>query len=63
MVKGSALRALRCGCGDRSCPKCGPIFDLLAACDAHIPVPERAVDRPFLMPVEEVYGSRRGPYR
>ncbi len=60
MVRGSALQALRCGCGVRSCPKCGPIFDLVAACDAHFPVPERPVDRPFLMPVEEVYEGTPG---
>jgi elongation factor Tu len=60
VVKGSALNALRCGCGSRQCPKCGPIFELMDACDAHIPVPARAVDKPFLMPVEDVYESASG---
>ena len=60
IIRGSALQALRCGCGQRSCPKCGPIFDLVAACDAHIPVPERAMDKPFLMPLEEVYEAQPG---
>lgn len=60
MIRGSALQALRCGCGVRSCPKCGSIFDLVAACDTHIPVPERPVDRPFLLPIEEVYEAAPG---
>jgi len=60
VVRGAALLALRCGCGSRQCPKCGPILALMDACDAHIPVPERAVDKPFLMPVEEVYEPTSG---
>jgi elongation factor Tu len=55
VVKGSALEALRCGCGDRQCPKCKPIFDLVAACDGYIPLPAREDDKPFLMPIEDVY--------
>ncbi len=57
VVRGSALKALQCGCGSRSCEKCAPIYALVEACDASIPVPERPVDRPFLMAIEEAHES------
>jgi len=61
VIRGSALQALRCGCGQRDCPKCGSIHQLIDACDAFIPLPERDVDKPFLMPIEDVYSiSGRG---
>ena len=44
-----------CGCGKKECPKCKPIFDLLAALDEHIPIPKREVDKPFLLSVEDVF--------
>jgi len=52
IVKGSALKALENGSDDVA-NKC--IDELLAAVDAAIPEPERALDRPFLMPVEDVF--------
>ncbi len=55
VVTGSALKALECGCGDRDCEACGSIAELLDAVDEYIPTPERDVDRPFLMPVEDVF--------
>lgn len=60
VVRGSALRALRCGCGAQTCPKCGPILSLMDACDAFIPAPPRQVDLPFLMAVEEIYTAPGG---
>jgi len=61
IIPGSALKALECGCGKDDCPACKPILDLMAAVDSFIPVPERAIDRPFLMPVEDVFSiSGRG---
>ena len=54
-VSGSATKALECGCGKRECPVCGPILALMDAVDSYIPTPERAVDKPFLMPVEDVF--------
>jgi len=61
IVKGSALKALECGCGKTDCQWCGPIFELVGALDSYIPVPERDVDKPFLMPVEDVFSiSGRG---
>ncbi len=55
IVVGSALKALECGCGQRSCEWCGKVMDLMDAVDSYIPTPERATDKPFLMPVEDVF--------
>jgi len=61
IVAGSALKALECGCGNAGCAACDPILNLMAEVDAYIPEPERAIDRPFLMPVEDVFSiSGRG---
>ena len=55
VVAGSALKALECGCGKRDCEWCGKIWALMDAVDSYIPTPERDVDKPFLMPVEDVF--------
>jgi len=55
IIAGSALKALECGCGKRDCPHCGKIWELMDAVDSYIPTPERATDKPFLMPVEDVF--------
>jgi elongation factor Tu len=55
IIKGSALKAGQCGCGKRECPDCGVIWQLMDAVDEYIPSPERAVDKPFLMPIEDVF--------
>jgi len=55
VVRGSALKALECCCGKRDCPWCGKIWELMDACDSYIPLPERPVDQPFLMPIEDVF--------
>jgi len=55
VVRGSALQALECGCGKRECENCGPIWELLDAVDEYIPTPERDVDKPFLMPIEDIF--------
>ncbi len=61
IIRGSALQALECGCGKDDCAKCKPILELMAAVDSYIPQPERQVDLPFLMPVEDVFSiSGRG---
>jgi len=61
IIKGSALKALEHGCGNRDCPECKSIFDLMDAVDAYIPEPARDTDKPFLMPVEDVFSiSGRG---
>jgi len=59
IVKGSALFALE-GRGDAALGK-GSVLELMAAVDAYIPQPQRAMDRPFLMPIEDVFSiSGRG---
>jgi elongation factor Tu len=61
IIHGSALKALECGCGKTDCPNCGPVMELLDAIDAFIPEPVRDTERPFLMPVEDVFSiSGRG---
>ena len=61
VIPGSALKALECGCGNDGCAACEPVLELMRQVDAYIPEPERAVDRPFLMPVEDVFSiSGRG---
>jgi len=61
ITRGSALKALECGCGKRDCPNCGPILKLMDTVDEYIPTPVRDVEKPFLMPVEDVFSiSGRG---
>ena len=61
VIKGSALKAMECGCGKDDCPNCKPILDLLKAVDEYIPTPKRDVDKPFLLAVEDVFSiSGRG---
>ncbi len=59
IIRGSALKALESG--DPEAPECKPLFELLEALDNYIPEPEREIDKPFLMPVEDVFSiSGRG---
>ncbi|MGC8906123.1 MAG: elongation factor Tu [Desulfomonilaceae bacterium] len=59
IVKGSALKALEAG--DPSSPDAQCILELMEAVDKYIPVPVREIDKPFLMPVEDVFSiSGRG---
>jgi len=61
IIKGSALKALECGDGKPDCPNCKSIFELLDACDSYIPEPVRDTEKPFLMPIEDVFSiSGRG---
>jgi elongation factor Tu len=53
VIRGSALKALESADADSAEAQC--IFELLEAVDSYIPTPERPVDRPFLMPVEDVF--------
>ncbi len=55
VIFGSALKALECGCGKRECQWCGKIWELLDAVDEYIPQPVREADKPFLMPIEDVF--------
>ncbi|MGA6992870.1 MAG: elongation factor Tu [Candidatus Deferrimicrobiaceae bacterium] len=61
IVRGSALKALECGCGKEGCASCQCITDLTNAVDSFVPMPVRDVDKPFLMAVEDVFSiSGRG---
>ena len=55
IIIGSALKALECGCGKRDCEWCGKVWDLMDAVDNYIPTPQRETDKPFLMPIEDVF--------
>src|SRR5216117_2663465 len=59
VIRGSALRALESP-GDltRSDADAACIWELMDAVDRYIPTPERAIDKPFLMPVEDVFGIK-----
>ena len=59
VIRGSALKALESDTADADDAKC--ILELLDACDAYIPEPVRETDKPFLMPIEDVFSiSGRG---
>ncbi|MBI2846706.1 MAG: elongation factor Tu [Chloroflexi bacterium] len=58
IVRVSALKAGECGCGKRECQWCGSIWKLMDAVDENIPIPQRPKDKPFLMPVEDVFGIK-----
>jgi len=58
VVRGSALKALECGCGKKECQWCGPILALMEKVDEYIPLPKRDVEKPFLMPVEDVFSIK-----
>jgi elongation factor Tu len=53
IIRGSALQALESG--DPQAPETACIFELMEAIDTYVPTPQRAVERPFLMPVEDVF--------
>ncbi|MBQ3502898.1 MAG: elongation factor Tu [Clostridia bacterium] len=56
VIKGSALKALEAAsAGNADDPACAPIIELMDAVDAYIPDPVRDTDKPFLMPVEDVF--------
>ena len=61
IIKGSALQALESSSDDPSAEEYKSILELMDAVDAYIPEPIRVVDKPFLMPVEDVFSiSGRG---
>jgi elongation factor Tu len=58
IIRGSALKALESTSEDPEAEEYKCIWELLAAIDSYIPTPEREVEKPFLMPVEDVFGIR-----
>ena len=57
-VRGSALHALESSSDDPDAPEYEPIWELMRAVDEYIPTPEREVDKPFLMPIEDVFSIK-----
>src|ERR671927_89247 len=58
IVRGSALQALSSTSQDINAPEYASILDLMNAVDSYIPTPQRAVDQPYLMPIEDVFGIK-----
>jgi elongation factor Tu len=58
VVRGSALKALESGSTDPGAPEYACILELMQQVDQYIPTPERPIDRPFLMPIEDVFGIK-----
>ena len=57
-VRGSALHALESGSEDPDAPEYEPIWELMRAVDEYIPTPVREIDKPFLMPIEDVFSIK-----
>jgi elongation factor Tu len=55
IVKGSALKALQSASPDPKAPEYACVYELMAAVDKYFPTPKREIDKPFLMPVEDVF--------
>ena len=58
IVRGSALQALESGSTDPGAPEYECIWELMHAVDEYIPTPRREIDRPFLMPIEDVFSIK-----
>jgi elongation factor Tu len=58
VIRGSALGALASESKDPAAAEYQCIFELMQAVDDYVPTPERAVDQPFLMPIEDVFGIK-----
>ena len=55
VIRGSALNVLTCDSTDPNAPEYACIHELMDAVDSYIPTPDRAADKPFIMPVEDVF--------
>jgi elongation factor Tu len=61
IVKGSALKVVESGSADPAAEEYKCVWELMSAVDSYIPTPERPIDKPFLMPIEDVFSiSGRG---
>ena len=58
IIRGSALKALECTSTDLDAPEYACIWELMEAVDSYIPTPERDLDKPFLMPIEDVFSIK-----
>jgi elongation factor Tu len=55
IIKGSALKALQSESKDQNAPEYKSIMELMVAIDSYIPLPKRDIDKPYLMPLEDVF--------
>jgi elongation factor Tu len=58
IIRGSALKALESSSKDMAAPEYESIWELMKAVDEYIPTPQREIDKPFLMPVEDVFSIK-----
>jgi elongation factor Tu len=58
IIRGSALKVLESTSTDPNAPEYACIWELMKAVDEYIPQPQRPVDQPFLMPIEDVFGIK-----
>jgi len=58
IVRGSALKMMESDSQDPDAPEYQPVWELMKAVDEYIPEPERPRDKPFLMPIEDVFGIK-----
>ena len=58
IIRGSAIKALQNPSADRNDPNAKCIFELMDAVDSYIPDPVRAIDKPFLLPIEDVFSIK-----
>jgi elongation factor Tu len=58
IIRGSALKVLESTSTDPDAPEYKPIWELMEAIDSYIPLPDRPRDKPFLMPIEDVFGIK-----
>jgi len=58
IIRGSGLKALESASTDASAPEYQCIIELMEAVDSYIPLPVRALDKPFLMQIEDVFGIK-----
>ncbi|TMB60051.1 MAG: elongation factor Tu [Chloroflexi bacterium] len=58
IIRGSAVKALESTSTDINAPEFKPILELMNAVDSYIPTPVRVKDKPFLMPIEDVFGIK-----
>ncbi len=58
IIRGDCLKAMQSESTDPNAPEFAPIHELVKAIDEYIPEPKRARDKPFLMPIEDVFGIK-----
>jgi elongation factor Tu len=58
VIRGAAVKALESASTDPQAPEYACIWELMNAVDAYIPTPERPIDKPFIMPIEDVFGIK-----